>query len=159
MPQPRPCSPGVCAGTASSRGVKRRAGARRRAGRETKPHLGVPRTAQTGQASAGPTAMHVCAYTGVHGHTHAYRHVCVPVSVYAHVCVFSSLQRLLDLGSRSPGLDSARVRQRRAATKSPDSCLPFSTSSVNTAAASHPAQKVPASRKRFRDRGQRCTAV
>lgn len=62
-------------------------------------------------------------------------------------------------GSRSPGPDSARVRQRRAATKSPDSCLPFSPSSVHTTATSRPEQKVPASRKRLRDRGQRCTAV
>lgn len=94
----------------------------------------MPRAARTGQAPAGPTTMHVCAYTCVHGHIHAYRHVCVPVSVYAHVCVFSSLQRLLDLGSRSPGPDSARVRQRRAAAKSPGSCLPFSTSPVSTTA-------------------------
>lgn len=63
-------------------------------------------------------------------HPGTHRHMCVPVST--HVCIFSSLQRLLDLGSRSPGPDSATVRQRRAARKSPDSCLLSPTSSVKT---------------------------
>ena len=77
--------------------------------------------------------------------------VCVCLCLCVHTCAFSPLSRLLDLGSCSPGPDSARVRQRRAATKSPDSCLPPSTPQSALLPIT-PTAEGPAPRQRLRDR-------
>ena len=86
-------------------------------------------------------------------HTQAHTDTCVCLCLCVHTCAFSPLSRLLDLGSCSPGPDSARVRQRRAATKSPDSCLPPSTPQSALLPIT-PTAEGPAPRQRLRDRGR-----
>lgn len=143
-PQPRPSSPGVRVRHCSLPGAEGPSpSAAQRGGR---PAVGWhPPSSHSRTKSRNPVwtclirhrevrrlqalQLHTCVLTHASmTHTQAHTDMCVPVPGSAHVCIFPSLQRLLDLGSRSPGPDSARVRQRRAATKSPDSCLPLSTS-------------------------------
>lgn len=87
---------------------------------------------------------HVQVYMCVHDTPVA--HTQTRVCPCPHMCAFSPLQRLLDLGSRSPGPDSARVRAGKSGQEEPRQSPPFPTSSVKTLLHHTQNRRSPASR-------------